>query len=428
MVMMLLAVTAAALSGYLTWVTLEGSTAAGCGEGGCRDVLASRWSSWLGIPVSLGGLVVYGSILTALLFTHADEPPRKQRAAWRILLPLAMMALAAAVWFLAIQFVAIGELCVYCLTIHGSGILLAGMILFSAPLGVRADAASRVHIPTGTAALLAGGGLAAFAVVIAGQLLMPPQSTAQLVETRGFTIDATQAATLPSEVAGLPPAPTNPVGGTTTAITTTTTSRIARPERRIYPFDPRTPINTYDEPILGSPDAEHVILEMFDYACVYCRQMHEHLEAARQRYGRQFAVIAIPVPLNRRCNQHVIRTARGHEDSCDLARTALAVWLNRPQDFEAFHHWLFTGDRPRTADEAREHAAKLFGSQQEFDAAFNQHAVTARLVRYADLFDKVGKGVLPKLVLGRYTFNGAAQNPEELFVNIEKVLRIRPAQ
>ncbi len=433
LLMMLLAGVAAVLSGYLSWASLTDGTVAGCGpDGGCHDVLGSSWSRWLGVPVSVGGLVVYGSLFAGLLFTGADEPPRQQRRAWRVLLPCALIAIASAVWFISLQlFVIDGRLCFYCLTIHGCGVGLATLVLMTAPLGTPAGQISRLHVTGGTFVKQLAAAMVVMGILIAGQVVMPYQpGTQQVVENPHYVADLTTIG-MNSSAAGMPGS-TLPAMGTPGATNSTNASlapatNSAKPERRIYPFGRLTPINTYDEPILGSPDAEHIVIEMFDYNCSFCRAMHHHLQAARQRYGRQLAVIAVPVPLNRSCNPHVMRTGPQNQTSCDLARAAYAVWIHRPHEFEAFHHWLFSGDQPRTMDEVRERGSAIFGSAQAFDEAMAQHAVTTRLVRSADLFSHAGKGALPKLLVGRVILNGAAENETQLFTHLESRLRIRPA-
>ena len=33
-------------------------------------------------------------------------------------------------------------------------------------------------------------------------------------------------------------------------------------------------LNVYDHPLIGSPEAKHVVVEMLSYNCVHCRKMH----------------------------------------------------------------------------------------------------------------------------------------------------------
>ena len=50
-------------------------------------------------------------------------------------------------------------------------------------------------------------------------------------------------------------------------------------------------------PILGSPDAQVVLLELFDYTCGSCQEMGQRVASARKRYGNNLAVVILPVSL-----------------------------------------------------------------------------------------------------------------------------------
>jgi hypothetical protein len=71
--------------------------------------------------------------------------------------------------------------------------------------------------------------------------------------------------------------------------------------------------------------------------------------------------VFVPVPLNAECNPGVEETEPRFKDACTLARLSLAVWRLRPDDWPAFDEWLFEPEMPRTADEARRHAAAVYG-------------------------------------------------------------------
>src|SRR5262249_36311973 len=78
----LLTATAIGLAAYLLWVSLSGGAVAGCGpDSSCDKVLHSRWSRWLGLPVSAPGLLMYAGILTATFWLRRKVPPAQQRQA-----------------------------------------------------------------------------------------------------------------------------------------------------------------------------------------------------------------------------------------------------------------------------------------------------------------------------------------------------------
>ena len=85
------------ISLYLAWNSLGGSSVAGCsGEGsGCHNVLSSKFGYVLGLPVSLTGLPIYGSLLFFSLF-----PYRHSRA---LTGTLSILVAGAALWFATVQ-------------------------------------------------------------------------------------------------------------------------------------------------------------------------------------------------------------------------------------------------------------------------------------------------------------------------------------
>src|SRR6478672_7609227 len=77
----LLAAIACGVAGYLAYQSLTGKTPSGCGEGGgCEDVLHSRWSTWLGIPVSLSAVAVYAGLFLASLGAVARSLATRKRS------------------------------------------------------------------------------------------------------------------------------------------------------------------------------------------------------------------------------------------------------------------------------------------------------------------------------------------------------------
>src|SRR4051812_3147089 len=113
-----LAAVAAAVSGYLLWLSLTESHApAGCGaDGGCEQLLAGRWSAVFGVPVSGPAIVVYLGIAAASALAALSA--RLRRLAVAGLLALAAAAAGAAAWVVYLQFVKIQHVCPYCLCVH----------------------------------------------------------------------------------------------------------------------------------------------------------------------------------------------------------------------------------------------------------------------------------------------------------------------
>ena len=176
-------------------------------------------------------------------------------------------------------------------------------------------------------------------------------------------------------------------------------------------------------PLIGSPAAKHVLVELFDYTCVHCRTLHKNLHQVQSLYGEQLAVLTLPLPLNAQCNSAVVGTSYVHRDACDLARCALAVWRRKPEAFPQYHNWLMGAPNGRTPAEARARAAQLIGQdmlRQELggtvlDVYFEQHA---------GLYRRANKGALPQLMSSAFTLKGEV-GFAELCRLLEEKLHVR---
>lgn len=136
-VMVVIELVAAAILGYLLWVAVGGVGAvAGCGDAGlvdCDDVLASRWSRWLFLPVALPALLLYLAMFAATLLAGPWNSVATQRRAWWGLAAMTTLAAAAAVWFIFLQAVVLGAFCLYCTAAHTCSLVLFGLLVVGAP-------------------------------------------------------------------------------------------------------------------------------------------------------------------------------------------------------------------------------------------------------------------------------------------------------
>ena len=160
-----LSIGALAVAVYLSWTSLGMTRIAGCGEGGtwdCHAVLQSRWSKWLGLPVSIPAAAIYATLLATLCFVGAGVPVKVRRAAWSIVTLLALMAGGAAVWFMFLQLFVLHGLCLYCVTVHLTGMVILTVVLLTRPL------------PANWMLRLSGVAMLGIGTLVAGQVLVEP--------------------------------------------------------------------------------------------------------------------------------------------------------------------------------------------------------------------------------------------------------------
>ena len=133
------------------------------------------------------------------------------------------------------------------------------------------------------------------------------------------------------------------------------------------------------------------------------------LDETIRRYDGKVAFVLGPAPLNTQCNPFIGRQVEEFKDSCDMAKTALAVWVAKREAFADFDNWLFTAEpgepwHARTLEAARAKAVELLG-QAGLDAALADPRIDrymhTSIQIYGDtiLPDQSG-GAVPKLVFG----------------------------
>jgi uncharacterized membrane protein len=297
-VLRLLALTGAAISAYLLFLRINGTitSVAGCGDdGGCANVLGSRWSQFFGVPVS-----AFAAGLYLALFGLTFRPVRP------LLLTTCFLLFGAAAWFMGLQVFVIRSFCPWCLATHAIGLLAAGsLLMFLRPLPAP-------RIPALSAALLMGG-------LVAGQVWGPAP------ETHAVADDDSGGIVLPVH---------------------------SRGEGRLLDFAGKQFL-VEGLPHAGPANAARFMVEYFDYACDTCRDLHGDLEALRKLHPEEVGIILLPTPLDRSCNPLLAEGVKSHEGACELARLSLAVWLANPQAHGEAHRLLFT--RPTlTPAEARQ--------------------------------------------------------------------------
>ncbi|MEL7267531.1 MAG: vitamin K epoxide reductase family protein, partial [Planctomycetota bacterium] len=364
--MLLCSLVAVGVSVYLAWASLTSSKVAGCGGGSvfdCSHVLHSRWSTVLGMPVSIPAILTHLSVIAMLLWSPSHQ--RGQSIRWSMLTALALAAGGAALWFIGLQVFWLQHLCPYCLVAHTGGLVLMGLALWARP-------ANMVSMPwVGSAAGICVAGL------IVTQFANPEPQTYEVIaipetaqediaesdEFESFTapaitpdsgdIDssgdddvflfappsssASNAATpladslamLQREMMGGLCMITHPSialiadVGSDAGAAAESSAKAATPSGKKVRILNRIELNSTDWPLVGDPNATYVFVEMFDYTCPHCQQTHQTMTRLKKAMGGDLAVMTLPVPLNSRCNSAVKTNHSSHAEACELARLSI---------------------------------------------------------------------------------------------------------
>ena len=473
-----LAAVALGVSAYLTWATWQPGTVAGCTAESlfdCDEVLRSRWSKWLGLPVSLLGACTY----LALLSLSWPAAIRPQSIAMGGLFALALVAAGAAVWFVGLQVIQLQSFCLYCLTVHTCGLLIAllAFLLFTDTSSRDADDQMRSLLGVATAQpnddildatsdlsglrllaalMFSAAGLSA---LMGGQLLSKPSETMLIEEFNAHSLanqqalanqpletPASEALTSDDLAAGAEQEPST--SATANDPTTDdlawleiTDANASEPVAFIedspqtigsllgsgaslgkFPVLPEG-VDVTLMPMLGSPQAEHVIVELMDYTCAHCRQLHPHMRAAIERYGGQLSVVIHHVPLSKKCNPNVLKSHTGKKYACDYAQLAIGVWDLAPNKFSDFHDWLLESEKPPNITKARNRALRLVGADI-FDTKIKAD-ISERLTKQT-LTLKLLTGGLPVMLFTDGLIRGVPDRNETLFNYLESNLGVQP--
>ena len=447
------AIAALLIASYLAYASIAaGGRVAGCddtNEAGCGHVLTSRWASWVGIPVGVPAVLVYLVAVAATWMAGATPTSNARRIGWILLAAIAVLVGGAAIWFLGLQLLALGNLCWYCLTLHACGLLLACFVAWRLPQEIVSG-----HGSPGAAFLAAGFGALGLAALVGGQLLFVPETPGmQVVE-----IDAKGSPAKPpfddaqgtqAEVATdgetEPQAETESVATTEVEhVTPTPTETTIEPpplkelnrepehpwsHRRLSLLGGSASLDIYDYPVIGDREARRPLVEVFDYTCPHCRELFEMVKKVQPDYGDGLTVVLLPIAMNKKCNEFVTTDHAKHATACELTRLAIAVWQAKPDVFEKFHAGMMKGVEPPSPDKAEAAAARLIGSEQ-LKRALASPTVDAQLKENCRLYslarDSSRDGSIPKLIYDRAVANGLPKSEEQFRLFLEKQVGLKP--
>lgn len=332
----------------------------GCGGSACDEVLASRWSRALGIPVAGLGTLAYAGLLAAIA--------TGQRG---IRLVLLGVIAGAALWLVFVQWVILRRFCPLCMAVHSIGCL----------------------------AFL--GGLAALRV---------EEGPGMRFRTVAWTVASFLALGL-VQVYG-PARPGHWIEGSANP------AREPASAGRQVVFDGGKLVFDRDAlPRIGPADAERVLVEFFDYPCAACRTMSGHLEALVAAHPGKVAILVLPVPLDASCNRELSAT-NPHPGACEISRISLAVWKRLPERFEAFHRELFQSPDQVTA---RRLALRLM-DEQALKTAMEDPETDLAIQKHIALWKHLSKtnDKLPKLLIGGSRIVHGLPSTREDFLRVMK--------
>ncbi len=424
-----LAFVALCLSAYLTWISATTATAIGCDFAAfdCDAALASPWAKWLGVPVAAGGLLCYGLALAGALL--AGRAGSLGSIGWRLLEIATPLAVGAGLWFTFIQATALESFCLYCMATHGCGVLMAASVLAwryasgdgdvpmpaigLSPLTAADETSTppRLGIPTAL-------GIVGIVVLAIGQVAWAP---ATMVVSDDVHLESPVSLSaednLEEESTGSEQVTTaKPIVESPQPIDRY--PRIPNGSRKISLLKNQLTIDAYDHAVIGSPEAPHLVVEMMDYACPHCREFHDTLTEAVERFEGQIGIVIMPIPGEILCNPYVTKARKKSAGACYAAKLSIAVSMLSPDEFESFHEWMLE------ADEIPRRTASLIEARRVVDAdALSKRlrdsdgTLSRKIKQYVELAAALGRNNrfgLPAQILGDRFIAGTPKTIDDL--------------
>lgn len=443
-ILFLACLVALASSGYLAYVALTSSKIAGCGGGAlfnCGHVISSQYSVWFGIPVSLMAVGLYLAMACSLVVARTRKSlDSVWSGAWLAVTLLAFSAGLAAIWFIYLQIFVLKHLCWYCLVAHTCGLVSAAIVLYLRPVSATAMKAAAGLSVVGLAALIGGQLFAEPPQVFEIEVFETPVAEPEMFEldfganvgvpgtflTPTKAQDRQQVATLLSGISRVrtsTPAAMmlmQSTSGWTMMLQSGAKSAEKTDDVRKVAINGGTlQLNVAQWPLVGSPDAKYIFVEMFDYACSHCRHTHKAIKEAKSLLGDDVAVVVLPVPMNTSCNDTVKTTDPRFTESCDLAKLAVSLWRVDADQLMEFHNWLLDGDQvPSLADATAKAKTLVDGAKLDADLA---SGISAKYVaKTVELYKRAGSGSVPKLIFPTTTVVGEFTSGSALAEMIRK--------
>ena len=300
----------------------------------CSTVYMSRFGSFAGVPVALGGVIWFG--LVALIAGFA-KPGQASAAAGGYIFGLATIGLAVILYLGYASFFILKTGCVLCM---GTYAAVLGIFVIAGATGSVSMTKLPLQLLSDLRAIVARP-----ATMMAAVLFLV--GTASLV------------AFFPKE--GVPPPPPAP-----TAQAGTVPADIKEKFAAVW--------NTLPKVDLGIPPAgaKVVIVKFNDYECGACRIAHEWYKPVLDRFEKaapgSIKYVVKDWPWDTSCNFNAGRTIPGHEAACLAAGAArMARDRNKFSEMEA---WLFA-NQGTTAQKVRDAAKTILGIT-DFDREYAQ--------------------------------------------------------
>jgi uncharacterized membrane protein/protein-disulfide isomerase len=362
--------------GYTSFCDVSGTVS-------CTQAYLSRYGSLWGVPVALGGVIYFATVLL-IAGVAGRRSSRGRENVPAYVFALSTIALAFVLYLAWASFFKLNTICLLCATTYVSVLALfiisGGATSFpmtSLPRRASTDMARLVRSPLGLAAVAALA-LGAFALLNA----FPREAHAAAAPAQSSTAGSASTSTA-AEAAG--PA---------------LTDQQKMDFLKWYEVQPKVSVPVELE------GAKVLVVKFNDYQCPPCRQSYMEYKPIIEKYKGtgQLKFVLKHFPLERECNP----TMQGdlHVASCEAA--AAVVMAQSKGTADKLEEWFFANQPSLTPERVKEAAASV-GGITDFDA---QYARALTLVRTdAGLGGLLGAKSTPTFIINGHVVAGFLPPP-----------------
>ena len=376
------------LAGYLTYLhfgllrgeLLGGAACSGLGAFNCHAVTGGSWGMFLGVPLSLWGILGYVAVLALALWGQQSEESAAQAAGLVTVLASAFVALDALL--LGVMAFVIRSYCLFCLLTYAVNLLL----LFSAWHGLSAPWSAAV--PQAARALAA---------------LMPSSRRPASWLFWGMMVTGLLG------TAGVHAAATFMGRGTLGSLRVQLRDYIVK--------QPRLSINTEGDPTLGPAGAPIHVIEFSDFFCPACQRASKINVIILSNHRSDLVFTFKNYPLDSSCNDKVARMV--HPGACQVA--AAGECANLQGRFWAFHDLVFEKGGAYSLSSIEPDAERLGVDMARFRACLQSGEGMEAVKRDIAEAAKIGVPSTPTYVVNGVPMTGML-NPA-IFEDMTAVLR-----
>ena len=148
-----------------------------------------------------------------------------------------------------------------------------------------------------------------------------------------------------------------------------------------------------NDPVMGNPNGDVVVVEFFDYRCGYCKKVFSDVQRLlKEDKNIKFVLKEWPIL---------------GDDSTYASRAALSIWFNQPDKYKAFHAALMENNGSLSNDRVLEHAKAVGVDVAKMKLGLGDLRVNQTIANNGKLASALGVTGTPAFIFGSDIMPGA---------------------